>query len=121
MRVRMVPNPCFSRDFVVACVAPVQFLQKPLVLVPKLQHLWRMEELMRTNNPVTISFVESLLTEAEILYFVADQHMSIVEGSLGILPKRIMIDGDRVDEARSLMVDAGIGAELPTKPVRPRV
>lgn len=75
---------------------------------------------MRTNNPVTISFAESLLSGAEIIYFVADQHMSIVEGSLGILQKRIMVDGDALDEARELMVEAGLGAELPTKPVRPR-
>ena len=43
-----------------------------------------MEELIRTNDPVVISFAESLLKEAEIGYFIADQNMSIAEGSIGV-------------------------------------
>ncbi len=78
-----------------------------------------MEELLRTNNAVTVSFAESLLTEQGIIHFVADQHMSIVDGSLGILPRRIMVESDRLHESRRLMRDAGLGDELPEKPVRP--
>lgn len=78
-----------------------------------------MEELLRTNNLVTISFAEALLSEQGIIHFVADQHMSIVDGSLGILPRRIMVDGGKLIQARRLMQDAGLGAELPEKPVRP--
>ncbi|MEL7229145.1 MAG: DUF2007 domain-containing protein [Pseudomonadota bacterium] len=78
-----------------------------------------MEELLRTNNRVTVSFAASLLNEADIIHFVADEHMSIVDGSLGILPIRIMVDGGRLMEARQLMEDAGLGAELPTKLRRP--
>ena len=78
-----------------------------------------MEELFRTNNPVSVSFAEALLSESEIVHFVADTHMSIVDGSLGILPRRVMVDGDRLLEARRLMTDAGLGEELPEKPVRP--
>jgi hypothetical protein len=78
-----------------------------------------MEELLRTNNAVTISFVESLLQEAQITHFVADDHMSVLDGSLGILPRRIMVDTDSFHRARRLMEDAGLGAELPEKPVRP--
>ncbi|MDD9909352.1 MAG: DUF2007 domain-containing protein [Ahrensia sp.] len=77
-----------------------------------------MEELMRTNNPVSLSFAESLLTDAGIVHFLADMHMSVVDGSLGILPRRIMVDGSRLMEARDLMRQAGLGAELPDKPVR---
>ncbi|MEM8749985.1 MAG: DUF2007 domain-containing protein [Pseudomonadota bacterium] len=77
-----------------------------------------MEELLRTNNPVTVSFAEALLKEQGIVHFVADEHMSIVDGSLGILPRRIMVDGDRLVEARTLMVNAGLGDDLPSKPVR---
>ena len=69
-----------------------------------------MEELLRTNDLVLISFVESLLREAGIEPFVADQNMSSVEGSL--LPRRVMVHGDDLDAARRLMVDAGIGGEL---------
>lgn len=67
-----------------------------------------MIELMRTNDAVLISFVEALLRDAGIVFFVADNNMSIVEGSLGILPRRIMVRDDSVDEARHLLNDAGI-------------
>ncbi len=77
-----------------------------------------MEELLRTNNPVTVSFSQSLLSESGIVHYVADSHMSIIDGSLGILPRRIMVDGERLVEARQLMKDAGLGDELPDKPVR---
>ena len=51
-----------------------------------------MIELIRTNDAVVISFVESLMRDAGIGFFVADQNMSVVEGSLGILPRRILED-----------------------------
>ncbi len=73
---------------------------------------------MRTNNPVSLSFAESLLKEAGITHFLADTHMSIVDGSLGILPQRIMVDGEKLHQARLLMKDAGLGSELPDRPVR---
>ena len=75
-------------------------------------HPQRMIELMRTNDPVVISFIESLLRDAGIEFFIADQNMSIVEGSLGILPRRVMIDEERAAEARVLLADAGIGGEI---------
>jgi hypothetical protein len=73
-----------------------------------------MEELLRTNDLVLISFVESLLSEAGIDSWVADQNMSIVEGSLGVLQRRVMVPADRLAQARRLMVDAGVGDELKT-------
>lgn len=75
-----------------------------------------MEELVRTNDPVLISFIESLLKEEGILYAVADQNMSLLEGSLGFLPRRVLVDSDRVEDARKLLVDAGIGGELSSLP-----
>ncbi len=71
-----------------------------------------MEEIVRTNNLVTISFIEALLKEAGIVPFVADQNMSVIEGSLGILPRRVLVPDDRADEARRILRDAGIGEEL---------
>ena len=71
-----------------------------------------MVELMRTNDLVLISFVETLLTQAGVAFFVADQHMSAVEGSLGFLPRRIMIDASEQERARRLMRDAGLSGEL---------
>lgn len=71
-----------------------------------------MVELLRTNDAVLISFVEALLRDAGITHFVADQNMSILDGSIGILPRRVLIDADRADEARRLMRDADLGAQL---------
>jgi hypothetical protein len=70
------------------------------------------EELIRTNDIVLISFVEALLRDAEIEFLVVDQNMSVIEGSLGVLPRRVLVVSDRVEAARRLLTDAGIGAEL---------
>jgi hypothetical protein len=71
-----------------------------------------MIELVRTNDVVLISFICALLKDANIEHFVADVHMSIFEGSLGIIPRRIMIDADYEAKARQLVKDAGIEHEL---------
>lgn len=68
--------------------------------------------LMRTNDVVVLGLAESLLKDAGIHFFVADRAMSITEGSLGLLPKRLMVDEDAADEARSLLCDAGLEKEL---------
>ena len=67
---------------------------------------------MRTNDPVALSFAESLMKDAGIFAMIADQGMSILEGSLGIIPRRLMVDSDRADEARRILTDAGLGNEL---------
>lgn len=71
-----------------------------------------MIELVRTNDPVVISFIEALLRDAGIVHFVADQNMSVAEGSLGILARRVMVDEERLEEARALLSDAGIADEI---------
>lgn len=71
-----------------------------------------MKELLRTNNVVTISFVTSLMKDAGIACFVADENMSVLDGSIGILPRRILVDPDRMDEARNLVESAGLAEEL---------
>ena len=69
-------------------------------------------ELVRTNDLVMISLIESLLTQEGVPFFVADQHMSAVEGSLGFLPRRIMVDSQQGGRARRLLEEAGLAAEL---------
>ena len=71
-----------------------------------------LDELLKTNDPVLISYVEALLDEAGIHYLVLDQHMSIMEGSLGFLPRRVMVPEASLDEARGLMREAGLAQEL---------
>lgn len=67
---------------------------------------------MRSNDPVALSFAESLMKDAGIFAMIADQGMSVLEGSLGILQRRLMVDSERADEARRILTDAGLGAEL---------
>ena len=71
-----------------------------------------MVELVRTNDLVVISLIEALLRQEQISFFVADQHMSAVEGSLGFLPRRILVDSAERERARRLLRDAGLAAEL---------
>ena len=69
-------------------------------------------ELLRTNDPVLVSAIEALLDGAGIEHFVADQHMSVLDGSIGVLPRRILVPDDRYEQARELLRDAGLGQEL---------
>jgi hypothetical protein len=71
-----------------------------------------MHELIRANDPVLLSFAESLLKDAGIHCFVADQGMSILEGSLGMLPRRLLVDDERATQARRILTDAGLADEL---------
>ena len=71
-----------------------------------------MKELIRTNDAVLISFVESLLRDAGIGCMVADQNMSVLDGSIGILPRRVMVLDEDMAEARRILADAGIANEI---------
>ena len=71
-----------------------------------------MRELIRANDAVLVSAVGALLDGAGIRYLVLDQNMSVIEGSLGILPRRIMVEDDDVPAARRVVQDAGLGHEL---------
>ena len=71
-----------------------------------------MKELVRTNNLVLITWIESLLKEQSIDYLVLDQNMSVLEGSIGILPRRIMALDDDYKRAREILIEADIGIEL---------
>ncbi len=69
-------------------------------------------ELVRTNDLVLVSAIEALLNGAGIDHLVLDQNMSVLEGSLGIIPRRILVHEDDVVGARRLLTEAGLGAEL---------
>lgn len=71
-----------------------------------------MEELIRTNDVVVLSLAQSLLKDAEIVHILTDENMSVLEGSIGMLPKRLLVDAAYLVQAQRLMVDAGLGAEL---------
>ena len=71
-----------------------------------------MREIVRTNNAVLISAIGALLNGAGIHHLVFDQNMSVLEGSLGILPSRVLVAEEDEPPARRLLRDAGLGHEL---------
>jgi Putative prokaryotic signal transducing protein len=72
----------------------------------------KLRELLRTNDIVLVSAVGALLDGAKIHHLVLDQNMSVVEGSLGMLPRRILVHEDDNREARQILSDAGLAHEL---------
>lgn len=68
-----------------------------------------MREIIRSNNPVLLSFVEVLLRDAGLQPLVADGNMSVMEGSIGVLPRRILVRSDDLLRARRVLEDAGLG------------
>jgi hypothetical protein len=66
-----------------------------------------MHELVRTNDAVLITAIEALLKSANIPCFVADQNMSVMEGSLGFLPRRLLVSEDDKERAKRLLAEAG--------------
>jgi len=72
-----------------------------------------MKELTRTNDMVKLSWLQALLADAGIGTLVLDLHTSIVEGSLGILPRRLMVDDGDYLRACRIMREAGEEAHSP--------
>jgi hypothetical protein len=71
-----------------------------------------LRELVRTNDAVLISAIEALLSGADIAHMVLDQNMSVLDGSIGVLPRRVMVADEQAAAARKLLQDAGLGHEL---------
>lgn len=69
-----------------------------------------MRELMITNDPVLLGYVEVLLADQGISSLVFDQHVSVVEGSIGAFPRRLMVPEDHWPRAVRVMQDAGLQA-----------
>jgi hypothetical protein len=71
-----------------------------------------MKELIRANDPVLLSYVASLLDDAGIDHLMLDGHMSVLEGSLGILQRRVLVAEDDFAQARRILSDNGLTGEL---------
>lgn len=71
-----------------------------------------MVEIVRTNDLVVIGFLQSLLENANIPVLVADGQMSALEGMIGAFPRRLLVPEDFAPQARRLIEEAGLGAEL---------
>jgi hypothetical protein len=72
-----------------------------------LKSIW-MKELLRTNDPTVVAFATALLDGEGIAVFELDVNMSILDGSLGILPRRIMVADRDLFVAKAVMRDNDI-------------
>lgn len=66
-----------------------------------------MRELVRSNDPVRLSFLTALLAESGIEAVMMDFHASMVEGSIGALQRRLMVIDEDYERARRLLDEAG--------------
>jgi len=67
-----------------------------------------MKELLRTTDPTVIAFATHLLEAEGIAAFPVDVHMSVLYGSIGILPQRLMVADRDHFLASAVMRDNGI-------------
>jgi hypothetical protein len=65
-----------------------------------------MRDILKTNDPVLLNFAEAVLSDAGIDSVVFDAHMSIMDGSLGILPRRLMVTDPDYKRAKSILAAA---------------
>lgn len=62
-----------------------------------------MIELFRSNDPIELSWAQSVLADEGILSHIFDYHASIIEGSIGALPRRLMVDGEEESRAKYVL------------------
>ncbi len=70
-----------------------------------------MKELLRTTDPTLIPYATALLQGEDITCFPMDVHMSVLEGSIGVLPRRLMVRDQDLFRARAILRDNHIQVE----------
>ncbi len=73
-----------------------------------------MRELVATNDAVLLTFVEALLRDAGIFCVVLDRNMSALEGSVGVLPRRVLVAEDVWEPSVRVLTEAGLGQWIRT-------
>ena len=71
-----------------------------------------MIELLRSNDVVLLSFVRALLEAERIEVFDLDQHASVMDGSVAMVQRRVMVHDKDERAARQLLKDADLGHVL---------
>jgi len=70
-----------------------------------------MKHLLSTTDPTVMAFAKALLQGEGIDCFEMDVNMSILEGGIGIFPRRLMVVDADYDDARETLLDNGIELE----------
>ena len=76
-----------------------------------------MQTLLQTNDPVLLSYAQSLLGDAGIECTIFDTNISVLEGSIGVFPRRLIVATGDFPSARRVLWEAGLAGEL--EPVTP--
>jgi hypothetical protein len=66
-----------------------------------------MRVVITSNDPVRLSFLTALLADAGIEATLLDGHTSVLEGSAGAIPRRLVVNNDDFPRARRLLRDVG--------------
>lgn len=73
-----------------------------------------MREIIRSNDPVLLGFAQVLLRDAGLEAVLMDQNMSVLEGSIGILQRRLMVASKDYEAARRVLTDSDLGQWMNT-------
>ena len=71
-----------------------------------------MIELIRSNDLVLLSYIRALLQAENIRFVGLDEHMNMMDGNIGAIPRRVMVDDEQFNKARQLLKDAGLSHVL---------
>lgn len=93
--------------WIFVCHEEIDFRPPPAQPDPAL-----MSELLRSNDPVLISFILASLADEDIEAVVLDQHTSVLEGSIGAIQRRVMVLSEDLDRAKRILADLDIGESL---------
>ena len=66
-----------------------------------------MECLVKTTDPIRLTLLQSLLSDAQIPYQIFDQHISALDAGIGVFPRRIMVGAAWLRPSRNLLADEG--------------
>ncbi|MEH6547748.1 MAG: DUF2007 domain-containing protein [Sneathiella sp.] len=74
-----------------------------------------MEEIIRSNDPVLISYILAVLADEDIEAVVLDEYTSILEGSIGAIQKRVMVLSEKIVQAKRVLNDLDLADEIREK------
>ncbi len=90
-----------------ACARKNSFVFQDLEKQCFCQIITIMECLVKTTDPVRLTLLQFVLSDAQIPYQIFDQHISALEAGLGVFPRRIMVSTGWLRPSRSLLADEG--------------